>query len=257
MPVPDRQLLAPGHRACPGCGTAIAARLILRAAGPRVIVVNATGCLETFTSPYGYSAWEVPWMHSLFENAPAVASGVSAGLRHMGRDDVKVIVIGGDGSTFDIGFGSLSGLFERGEDILYICYDNEAYMNTGIQRSGATPYRASTTTTPAGRVSLGKDQHKKDLPAIAASHGIRYVATSSIALPGDLMNKVKKALGLYGAKYIQVSCPCCIGWGFDSDATIRADNLGVERVELRDGDRARALGIRGHRHGDGHRHEFR
>lgn len=226
--VPDSELLAPGHRACPGCGTAIATRLILRATGPRVIVVTATGCLETFTSPYGLSAWEVPWIHSLLENAAAVASGVAAALRYQGRRDVKVLAIGGDGGTFDIGFASLSGMLERGDDVLYICYDNEAYMNTGFQRSAATPYGASTTTTPAGQCSLGKAEPKKDMPAIAAAHGISYVATASIAFPQDLMNKVKKALDMPGARYLQVHCPCTIGWGFDPSQTIRVARAAVD-----------------------------
>ncbi|MCL5046118.1 MAG: thiamine pyrophosphate-dependent enzyme [Actinobacteria bacterium] len=224
----DLELLAPGHRACPGCGTAIATRLILKATGPRVIVVTATGCLETFTSPYGQSAWEVPWMHSLFENAPAVATGIQAALEATGRDkDTKVVAIGGDGSTFDIGFGALSGMFERGNDITYVCYDNEAYMNTGIQRSSATPIGASTTTTPHGTNSLGKEQPKKDLPAIALAHGIPYVSTASICYPQDLINKVKKALSIRGPKYLQVHAPCWLGWGFDPVDTVRVARLAV------------------------------
>jgi pyruvate ferredoxin oxidoreductase beta subunit len=167
----EPELLAPGHRACPGCGTAIAVRLILKATGKDVILVSPTGCLETFASRYMESPWEVPWMHPLFENAAAVASGIEAALRFKGSQ-TKVVVIGGDGGTYDIGMGGLSGMFERGQDILYICYDNEAYMNTGVQRSAATPLMASTTTSPHGRKSWGEDRPKKDMPAIAAAHGV-------------------------------------------------------------------------------------
>lgn len=220
-------LLTPGHRACPGCGAAIALRLIMRPLGRNTIVVSATGCVETFTSPYGYSGWDVPWMHSLFENSAAVASGVKAALDVKG-EDANVVVISGDGGTFDIGFGSLSGMFERKDNITYICYDNEAYMNTGVQRSGATPYAASTTTTPAGTKEKGKLEYKKDMPAIALAHDVEYVATASIAYPQDLMNKVKKANEIVGSKYIQVHTPCCIGWGFDPKETIEMGRLAVE-----------------------------
>ena len=170
-------LFVSGHRACHGCGLALAVRHILEATGSNVIVVSPTGCLETFTSPYGYSPWRVPWIHHVFENAPAVASGVWAALKAQGREDTRVVVIGGDGATFDIGFGALSGMLERGDDVLYICMDNGAYMNTGGQRSGATPACAATTTHPAGKLSVGKTEKKKDLPEIVAAHGIPYVAT--------------------------------------------------------------------------------
>lgn len=220
-------LLAPGHRACPGCGAAIALRLILRPLGRNTIVVSATGCVETFTSPYGQSAWEVPWMHSLFENSAAVASGIEAALDALG-EKANLVVISGDGGTFDIGFGALSGMFERKHNITYICYDNEAYMNTGVQRSGSTPHAASTTTTPAGKASYGKIEYKKDVPAIALAHDVEYVATTSIAYPQDLMKKVEKANSISGPKYIQVHTPCCIGWGFDPSETIQVGKLAVE-----------------------------
>ena len=181
----------PGHRACPGCGATIAVRAILAAAGPNVIVVSATGCLETFSSPYPYTPWGVPWMHSLFENGGAVASGVEVALKKRGlAGKVKVVVISGDGGTYDIGIGALSGMLERGHDVTYICYNNEAYMNTGVQRSGATPLGASTMTSPAGALSWGQERTKKNLPAIALAHGIPYVATTSIAYPQDLTRKV-------------------------------------------------------------------
>ena len=221
-------LLAPGHRACPGCGTAIVTRLVLMGSGRNVIVVTATGCLETFTSPYEESAWNVPWIHPLFENAASVASGVRAALEMTGRQDTKVVIFGGDGSTFDIGLGALSGFFERNHDALYVCYDNEAYMNTGVQRSSATPEGADTTTSPVGACQLGKQRPKKNLPAIAMAHEIPYVATASIAYPRDVINKVKKALSIRGAKYLQIDAPCCIGWGFDPAKTVEVARLAVE-----------------------------
>ena len=227
MEVSKKDYLAPGHRACPGCGAAIAAKLILRALGENTIVVSATGCLETFTATYEQSAWDVPWIHSLFENAAAVASGVEAALEMQGRQ-ANIVVISGDGGTFDIGLGAVSGMFERGNNILYICYDNEAYMNTGAQRSGATSYLSSTTTTPVGTASLGKQELKKDMPAIAVAHGLPYVATASIAYPQDLMAKVKKANAIHGPKYIQVHVPCCVGWGFDPSETVKVAKLAVD-----------------------------
>ncbi|MDI6902246.1 MAG: pyruvate synthase subunit PorB [Methanocellales archaeon] len=223
------ELFAPGHRGCAGCGAAIAARLILKGAGKDIIAVSPTGCLEVISSPYPQSSWGVPWIHSLFENAAAVASGVEAALRALGREDeAKVLAIAGDGGTIDIGFGVLSGMLERGHDVTYICYDNEAYMNTGIQRSGSTPYGASTTTSPAGKISFGEDRPKKNAPAIAAAHGIPYVATASIAYPKDVIKKVKKAVEIEGPKYLQIHAPCCTGWGFDSSRTIEIGRLAVE-----------------------------
>jgi len=221
-------LLCSGHTACPGCGQSIAARLVVRAAGRNVIIINSTGCLEIFTSKYPESAWEVPWLHSLFQNTAAVASGVEAALRAIGRlDKVRVIAQGGDGSTFDIGFGAISGMFERGHDILYVCYDNEAYMNTGIQRSGSTPTYARTTTSPPGKVSLGNLRPKKDMPQIAAAHGIPYVAVASVGYPMDLDRKVRKALSIRGPKYVQIHVPCPLGWGTEPSRTIDYARLAV------------------------------
>ncbi|MEE8470048.1 MAG: thiamine pyrophosphate-dependent enzyme [Dehalococcoidia bacterium] len=221
-------LLASGHTACPGCGQSLAARLVLRASGRNVIVVNSTGCLEVFSSKYPESAWEVPWIHSLFENTAAVASGVEATLRITGRlDKVRVIAQGGDGSTADIGLGAISGMLERGHDILYICYDNEAYMNTGIQRSGSTPYYARTTTSPPGRVSWGNSRPKKDVPQIALAHGIPYVATASVGYIHDLDRKVKRALSIRGPKYVQIHVPCPLGWGTEPARTIDFARLAV------------------------------
>jgi pyruvate ferredoxin oxidoreductase beta subunit len=225
----DNALYTPGHRACPGCGASLAIRTILEATGPDVIIITATGCIETFTSPYPYSPWGVPWLHPLFENAGAVASGVEVALKRKGLSEkVKVIVLGGDGGTLDIGLGSLSGMFERGHNVLYICYDNEAYMNTGIQRSSATPVGATTMTTPMGQSAWGKEQPKKNLAAIALAHGIPYVATASIGFPKDMIRKVRKALEIRGPKYLDVHSPCPIGWGFDPSRTIEVAKLAIQ-----------------------------
>lgn len=221
------ELFAPGHRACHGCGMALSVRHILKATGDQVVVVTPTGCLETFSSPYGYSPWRVPWIHHLFENGPSVAAGVAAALEAQGREKVRVVAIGGDGSTFDIGFAALSGMFERDDDVLYICVDNGAYMNTGGQRSGATPTYAATTTDPVGKLRPGKLQRKKDLPAIVAAHGAAYVATASVAYRKDLQKKVKRAMEFHGARYLQIDTPCPSVWGFPSDQTLEVGRLGV------------------------------
>jgi pyruvate ferredoxin oxidoreductase beta subunit len=222
-----------GHRACQGCGEALGARYAIdaamRVAHDRVIAVNATGCLEVFSSPYPESAWQIPWIHSLFGNAPAVASGVAAALRAKGRDDVKVVAQGGDGATVDIGFGCLSGMFERNDDVLYVCYDNEAYMNTGVQRSGATPPFARTNTTqtvgdaPGNLLGTGKN-----VPRIAMAHGIPYVATASVADLHDLEAKVATAMGMNGARYLHIHVPCPLGWGSDPANTIKVARMAVE-----------------------------
>ena len=222
------ELFVSGHRACHGCAMALSVRHILKATGNEVIVVTPTGCLETFTSPYGYSPWRVPWIHHVFENGPSIASGIAAALRAQSRDYIRVLVIGGDGATFDIGFGALSGMLERGDDVLYICVDNGAYMNTGGQRSGATPMFSSTTTDPAGTYSLGKLQMKKDLPAIIAAHEIPYVATGSVAYLKDLRRKVKKAMEFRGPRYIQIDTPCPTVWGFPPHLTLEIARLGVK-----------------------------
>ncbi|MDH4304558.1 MAG: thiamine pyrophosphate-dependent enzyme [Nitrospira sp.] len=222
-----------GHRACQGCGEALGARYAIdaamQAAHKRLIAINATGCLEVFSSPYPESAWQIPWMHSLFGNAPAVASGVAAALRAKGRDDVMVVAQGGDGATVDIGFGCLSGMFERNDEVLYICYDNEAYMNTGVQRSGATPPFARTNTTqtvgdaPGNLLGTGKN-----VPLIAMAHGIPYVATASVADLHDLEAKVASAMSLQGARYIHIHVPCPLGWGSDPAHTIKVARMAVE-----------------------------
>jgi len=225
---PSRGFL-PGHRACAGCGQAAAVRVVMEVVGPNCIIANATGCLEVFSTPYPETAWGVPWIHSLFENQAAVAAGIEAALKKQGKlDQIRVLAFGGDGGTIDIGFGALSGMLERGHDVLYVCWDNEAYMNTGVQRSGATPYAATTTTSPAGRVSFGEDRPKKDLPAIAAAHGIPYVAVASMSYFADLRRKVKKALDTRGPKYLQVHVPCPPGWGYDEKDTVEIGKLAVE-----------------------------
>lgn len=223
----QQALFVSGHRACPGCGMALAVRHILQATGKNVIVVTPTGCLETFTSPYGYSPWRVPWIHHLFENGPSVAAGVAAALRAQKRDSIRVVVIAGDGATFDIGFGALSGMLERGDDVLYICVDNGGYMNTGGQRSGATPMYAATTTHPAGKESPGKTERKKNLPAIVAAHGTPYVATASVARLKDLQRKVKTAMVHHGARYIQIDTPCPSLWRFSPERTLEIGRLGI------------------------------
>lgn len=228
MEIPKEELLAPGHRGCAGCGASIAVRLALKALGKNTVAVSATGCLEVMTTPYPETAWEIPWIHVAFENAGAVASGVEAALRIQGKDDVNVVAFGGDGGTVDIGLQSLSGAMERGHNLTYICYDNEAYMNTGIQRSGATPYGASTTTSPKGKSSFGEDKPKKNMPMIMAAHGIPYVATASIAYPEDFMKKVKKSAEIDGPAYIHLNQPCTTGWGYDSSKTIEMGRLAVE-----------------------------
>jgi pyruvate ferredoxin oxidoreductase beta subunit len=210
------ELLAPGHGGCLGCGEALAIRHILKASGKNTIVAEATGCPEVFTTLYPNTAWKIPWIHVAFENAAAVASGIREGLNKQGKSSTNVIAIGGDGGTFDIGFQSLSGMLERGHKILYVCLDNGAYENTGVQRSSATPKYAWTTTSPIGSNLRGKRELKKPMPMIVASHGIPYVATASVSNIHDLAKKVKKALSFDGPSYIQILCPCIPGWKIDS-----------------------------------------
>lgn len=222
-------LFKPGHTACAGCGQAIGARLVVDAAGKNTIVANNTGCLEVFSTKYPESAWGVPWIHSLFENCAAVASGIEAALKYLDKkDSVSVIAQAGDGGTADIGLQALSGMWERGHDVLYVCYDNEAYMNTGIQRSGLTPTSSSTTTTPSGSVSRGNPRPKKPMPEIAVAHGIPYVATATVAFPQDIQRKVKKALAIKGPKYIQIHVPCPLGWHHEPGLTYDVAKLAVE-----------------------------
>jgi pyruvate ferredoxin oxidoreductase beta subunit len=228
-----------GHRACQGCGEALGARYVvdaaMRATGNQLIAANATGCLEVFSTPYPETSWQLPWIHSLFGNAAAVGTGIAAALKVKAQkagkvqSEVRVIAQGGDGGTTDIGFGCLSGMFERNDDVLYICYDNEAYMNTGVQRSSATPMGARTATTMAVGVHPGAPQGQgKNLPLIAMAHEIPYVATATVADLRDLEAKVEKALSIRGARYLHVLVPCPLGWGSASHDTIRLARLARE-----------------------------
>jgi pyruvate ferredoxin oxidoreductase beta subunit len=222
-----------GHRACQGCGEALGARYALDAAmqatGGNLIAANATGCLEVFTTPYPESSWQLPWIHSLFGNAPAVATGIAAALKVKGRTDVRVVGQGGDGGTVDIGFACLSGMFERNDDVLFVCYDNEAYMNTGVQRSGATPPAARTATTQAVGEEPGNSFGQgKSAPLIAMAHEIPYVATATIADLRDLEYKVQRAMEFRGARYVHILVTCPLGWGSASADSIRIARLAKE-----------------------------
>ena len=218
--VEKKDLFTSGHRACGGCGQALAARLVADASGENTIACVATGCLEVFSSPYPDPSWRIPFLHSLFENAAAVASGVEAAYKALNKGPVNIIAQGGDGSTADIGFQCISGMFERGHNVLYVCYDNEAYMNTGVQRSSFTPYGARTSTTP-----MGNKTRKKNMPLLAADHGIPYVATATVDDFRDLQRKVKTALSIEGPKYIHILAPCPLGWGHHGELTVKICRL--------------------------------
>jgi pyruvate ferredoxin oxidoreductase beta subunit len=232
--VAKRENFAPGHRACIGCGEALAVRLACKALGQNVIIANATGCMEIVSSPLPYTSWRVPWIHTLFENTAAVASGIEAGLKvlmkkgRIAQKDIKVVAMAGDGGTSDIGLQALSGALERGHNFLYICFDNEAYMNTGIQRSSATPFGASTTTSPAGKVSIGQVSWKKDMPAIVVAHNIPYVATACPSYPLDLIAKVAKGAAIKGPAYVHILSVCPTGWRHATNLTIKMGRLAVE-----------------------------
>jgi pyruvate ferredoxin oxidoreductase beta subunit len=223
---PFEHLLNPGHTACPGCGQLIAARHVIDACGPDTIIANATGCLEVTTSKHPTSSWKVPWIHSLFENPSAVASGVLAALKQKGLDkNVKVLAQGGDGSTFDIGIGLISGMWERGDNILYVCYDTEVYSNTGYQASGATPHDAFTRTTWPGKKSLGDKMFKKNMVEIALAHKVSYIATTTSGYIEDIKRKVKKAWETPGSKFIHILTPCVPGWGIEDNQAIEMGKL--------------------------------
>lgn len=232
--VTTKEYLAEGHNFCTGCGESLAIRMALKALGDNVILVNATGCAEVCTTPLPYTSWRIPWIHTLFENVGAVVSGVEAGLKisvkkgRLEERGIKCVAMGGDGATSDIGIQALSGAFERGHDFLYICLDNEAYMNTGIQRSSATPYGAATTTAPAGKLSIGQITRKKNMPAIAAAHDIPYVATASPSYRLDLMKKIKKGAEIKGPAYVHILVPCPTGWRHGGDVTIEIGQLAVQ-----------------------------
>ncbi|MFH1002647.1 MAG: pyruvate synthase subunit PorB [Chloroflexota bacterium] len=225
---------AAGHRACIGCAEALAVRLACKALGPNVIVVMATGCMEIVSSPLPTTSWGIPWIHTIFENTAAVASGIEAALKMLqkkGRrqtEGTRVVAMAGDGGTADIGLQALSGAMERGHDFTYVCFDNEAYMNTGIQRSSATPYGAHTTTSPAGKLSIGQFTWKKNMPAIAVAHNIPYVATACPSYPFDLIAKVKKAVATPGPAYVHILSVCPTGWRSPTNLGIRLGKLAVE-----------------------------
>ena len=229
---PER--LAPGHRLCAGCGASIIVRQMMAAIDDPVVLANATGCLEVATTIYPYTAWRVPWIHNAFENAASTISGVEAAYKSLVQQgkiedqDVKFIAFGGDGGTYDIGIQALSGAAERGHQFLYVCYDNGAYMNTGIQRSSATPFGAHTTTSPAGSKIPGKQQHRKDLTRIMAAHDIPYVAQASPSQWRDLMKKTRKAVNCGGPAFMNVISSCNRGWRHPTDATIEITQLAVD-----------------------------
>ncbi|MDH5438593.1 MAG: thiamine pyrophosphate-dependent enzyme [Candidatus Bathyarchaeota archaeon] len=228
------ELLMPGHRACAGCGPAVVYRQILKATRGPIIATNATGCMEVVTTIYPYTAWRIPWIHTAFENVAANAAGIETALKvmkrkgHLKHDHIDVIAFAGDGGTYDIGLQALSGAVERGHDFLYVLYDNEAYMNTGIQRSGGTPHCASTTTSPAGRVIPGKPEYKKPIADIMVAHGIPYVAAASPAYWRDLITKARKGLEVKGPAFLHALAPCPRGWRYDTSKTIEIARLAVE-----------------------------
>ena len=214
--------LAGGHSLCQGCGVPIVVRTVLNTLTSPVVVVNATGCLEVATTRFPTTAWNVPWIHVAFENAAAVASGVESAQRALRRrhalpsdEDVAVVVFAGDGGTYDIGLQALSGALERGHRFLFVCYDNEGYMNTGIQRSGATPFGASTTTSPSGLESFGKAQQRKDMTAIAIAHHVPYVGQAAASHWHDLSQKVERAAAADGPAFLNVLTNCPLGWGHE------------------------------------------
>jgi pyruvate ferredoxin oxidoreductase beta subunit len=231
---PEEEFFVSGHRACQGCAEALAVRYVLKALGPDTVIANATGCIEIFSSPFPTTSWTLPWIHVAFENAAAVCSGLESGLKVLMRKGripqkgVKAVALAGDGGTADIGIQALSGAFERGHNMIYFCFDNEAYMNTGIQRSSSTPFGAMTTTSPAGRMSQGQATWKKNMTAIAAAHGIPYAATACSSYPYDLYEKVKKAQATIGPSYIHILSVCPTGWRIPTDQSIRYGRLAVE-----------------------------
>lgn len=221
--LPKEELLLKGHAACAGCGPSIALRLLFKALGNKVILVVPACCTTVIQGPYPFSSFAVPLQNMLFEATGATASGVAAALRIRGLEDITVVGWAGDGGTADIGIQALSGAAERGTNFIYICYDNEAYGNTGLQRSGATPYGAWTTTTPTG-----KKERKKDMPFIMAAHRIPYIATACPSYPIDFVNKLRKAKEIKGTKYIHVLTPCPTGWRYDASKTVEIGRLAVQ-----------------------------
>lgn len=232
---PMEEYISSGHRACQGCAEVLAVRHVLKAIGPDMVLAMATGCMEIISSPYPLTSWNIPWIHVAFENAAAVASGVEAGLKALRRKgripdkDITVVAMGGDGGTSDIGFQALSGMMERGHKVIYVCVDNEAYMNTGIQRSSSTPFGATTTTSPAGKARPeGQNTWKKDMTAIAAAHNIPYTATACPTFYQDLITKVQKAKATNGPSYLHILSVCPTGWRIPSEKAIEYGKLAVD-----------------------------
>ena len=224
---------APGHRLCPGCGQSIIVRALLNITDYEIVIANATGCLEVCSGLFPYTSWCVPWIHSAFENAASTIAGAEAMYRAWKRKgrtdkDIKFVALASDGGTYDIGLQALSGALERWHDFLYLCIDNQAYENTGVQRSSASPFGANTTTTPVGKVKRGKEQRRKDIMSIVEGHHIPYAAQASLHNWRDLMNKIKRALDTKGPTYINVLQPCCTGWGFPPDMTVEVARIAVE-----------------------------
>jgi pyruvate ferredoxin oxidoreductase beta subunit len=233
--ITKKEYFAPGHRSCQGCAEALAVRLVAKALGNNVVVCAATGCMEIVSSPLPYTSWRVPWLHVAFENTGATLSGAEAGFRALIRkgkltDKGTVFLgMGGDGATADIGLQALSGAFERGHNFVYVCYDNEAYMNTGIQRSSSTPFGAATTTSPAGKAKpIGQVTWKKNMPRIAVAHNIPYVATACSSYPLDLIQKIEKAAAKHGPAYVHILSVCPTGWRIPPDRAIWIGRLAVE-----------------------------
>jgi len=230
----QKEYFVPGHRACQGCAEALAVRLVAKALGRNNIIASATGCMEIVSTPLPLTSWDVPWMHVAFENAAAVASGIEAGIKVLMRKEriprrrINIMAMAGDGGTSDIGLQALSGAMERGHNFVYVCFDNEAYMNTGVQRSSATPFGASTTTSPAGKAVPGQTTWKKNMPEIAAAHNIPYVATACTSYPFDLMAKMKKAAEIEGPAYVHILSVCPTGWRMPPQLAIHVGRLAVE-----------------------------
>jgi pyruvate ferredoxin oxidoreductase beta subunit len=240
--------LAPGHSTCAGCGIPAIVRTVLGEIEEPVVVINATGCLEVTTTIYPYSAWKVPYIHNAFENAAATAAGVEMAYRALIKrgkikGKAKFVVFAGDGGTYDIGLQALSGMLERGHEVVYVCYDNQGYMNTGGQRSGATPYGAETMTTPSAKADIGNEIERKDMLAIAAAHGVTYAAQANVAFLPDLKKKVQKALAAGGPSFLLVLQPCTNEWKFPSSMYVHYGKMATESnfwplYEIENGDYA-------------------
>ncbi len=226
--LPEENLFTEGHTACPGCGAPIVVRNMMKVLGEDTIIYAPANCLLVFGGTYPKIAWKIPYLHEAFENTGACISGVSRALRKKGNDHTTVLGVAGDGGTYDIGIQALSGAAERNEDVIYVCYDNEAYMNTGIQRSGSTPYGAATTTTPAGKKIPGKTHHKKNMPEIMRAHDIPYMATASISYQKDFLRKVEKARDMEGFRYLHIFTPCPTGWRLDPSQTVEIGRKAVQ-----------------------------